>query len=133
MAKTYIYRTYRWTDKDPILNAVAQVVKAQEHLKNSQVHAICGVATATLDNWFSGGTRRPQNSTVTAVTSALGYVRRDELRPDGTVVPGFVKANSKIDYEREMEKQADWLLKQHGAKKKRPRRKKKAKSNGNGH
>lgn len=124
MARTYIYRTYRWTDKDPILNAVADVVKRQEHLKNSQVHAICGVATATLDNWFSGGTRRPQNSTVTAVTSALGYVRRDELRADGTVVPGFVKANSRIDYEQEMEKQANWILKHAQPKKKRLRKKK---------
>ncbi len=127
MAKTYIYRTYRWVDKDPIIGAVMQVVKGEEHLKNNQVHQISGVATATLDNWFSGSTRRPQNSTVTAVTSALGYVRRDELLPDGTVVPGFRRAR-KLNWQDEIEKQGDWVLKHAQPKVKR----KKKKSNGHG-
>ena len=123
MAKTYIYRTYRWIDKDPIIDAVKTVVDA-EHLKNSAVHAISGVATATLDNWFSGGTKRPQNSTLTAVTSALGYGRKDEMMPDGRIVPGYAKLNRRMDYQQEMEKQADWILKHATPKKKRPRRKK---------
>jgi len=126
MAKLHIYRTYRWIDKDPIIDAVKTVVKTDEHLKNHHVHQISGVATATLDNWFEGNTRRPQNSTLTAVTSALGYVRRDTLNRDGTVSVGFVKARD-YDYAKEIEKQADWLLKQG-----KPKKKRKQKSNGNG-
>ena len=125
MAKTYIYRHYRFIDKDPIIDAVRTVVQA-EHMKNSAVHAVSGVATATLDNWFEGTTRRPQNSTVTQVTAALGYVRRDELLPDGTVQVGFRRAQ-KLNWKEEAVKQADWMLKHAQPKKKRAKKK----SNGN--
>ena len=128
MARVQIYRTYRWIDKDPIIDAVRTVVKSEEKLKNSMVHEISGVSTSTLENWFDGSTRRPQNSTVTAVTSALGYVRQDTFNRDGTVSIGFVKGRA-LDYQKEIEKQADWLLKQ-GVKPKKKRRKKK--SNGHG-
>lgn len=129
MARTYIYRNYRWIDKDPIIDAVRTVVRSDLKMKNSMVHAISGVATATLDNWFDGGTRRPQNSTITQVTAALGYARHDELRPDGTVVVGFRRVTS-LDWKKETAKQADWMLKHAQPKKKRTR--KKAKSNGHG-
>jgi uncharacterized membrane protein len=115
MAKVHIYRTYRWIDKDPIIDAVRTVVKTDEKMNNNMVHEISGVASATLDNWFNGSTRRPQNSTVTAVTSALGYVRQDAFNPDGTVAVGFVKKR-KLNYKQ-------------GVKKKKRRQKKK----GNGH
>lgn len=128
MARVQIYRTYRWIDKDPIIDAVRTVVKSEEKLKNNMVHEISGVSTTTLDNWFDGSTRRPQNSTITAVTSALGYVRQDTFNRDGTVSIGFVKGRA-LDYQKEIEKQADWLLKQ-GVKPKKKRRKKK--SNGHG-
>lgn len=124
MAKVHIYRTYRFIDKDPIIDAIKTVVKSDEHLKNNHVHQISGVATATLDNWFDGPTRKPQNSTVCAVTTSLGYVRRDRIRPDGTLEIGFKKDKS-YDWEKEIEKQADWILEQHGPKKKRKRAKKK--------
>ena len=127
MARVQIYRTYRWIDKDPIIDAVRTVVKAGEKLKNNMVHDISGVSATTLDNWFEGATRRPQNSTVTAVTSALGYVRRDSFNPDGTVAIRFVKRRN-LNYQDEIEKQADFLLKQ-GGKPKKKRRKKKS----NGH
>jgi len=128
MARVQIYRTYRWIDKDPIIDAVRTVVKSEEKLKNSIVHQISGVATATLDNWFDGSTRKPQNSTITAVTSALGYVRQDTFNRDGTVSIGFVKGRA-LDYNKEIEKQADWLLNQ-GVKPKKKRRKKKKATNG---
>jgi hypothetical protein len=128
MAKAFIYRTYVWQDKDPIIDAVRTVVR-DEKLKNNMVHQISGVATATLDNWFSGSTRKPQNTTVCAVTSALGYVRSDDIDRNGRLVVGFRKARD-LDYRKEIEKQADWLIKQHGPKKKRPRRRKKKSANG---
>lgn len=122
MAKIHIYRTYRWITKDPIIDAIKTVVKSDEHLKNSQVHAISGVATATLDNWFDGATKKPQNSTICAVSTSLGYVRADRIRKDGTLEVAFRKDRA-LDYSKEIEKQADWLLEHASPKKKRVKRK----------
>ena len=127
MARVHLYRTYRWIDKDPIIGAVKTIVQ-DEKLKNNAVHEITGIATATLDGWFNGGTRKPQNVTVTAVASGLGYVRRDTLNPDGSVNLGFEKAR-KLDWKEEAAKQASFLLK-YGTKKKK--RKAKRKKNGAG-
>lgn len=122
MARFVVYRSYRFIDKDPIIDAVRTVCE-DEHLNNNRVHEISGVASGTLNNWFGGVTRKPQNSTVTAVTAALGYVRRDVLNKDGTVSVAFAKARE-LDWESEIEKQADWLLK-HGKKVKTKKRRKK--------
>ena len=127
MARQYVpYRTYRWIRKDPIIDSLRTVIKSDEHLKNSQVHAISGVATATLDNWFDGDTKKPQNSTVCAVTTALGYVRADRIRNDGTLEVRFKKEKA-LDYNKEIDKQADWILKHAQPKK----TKKKTKNGGN--
>jgi hypothetical protein len=128
MVKVTVYRNYRFLDKDPIIDAIKTVVRSNEKLNNNHAHRITGVTSGTFDSWFEGGTRRPQNATISQVAAALGYVRRDELKSDGQLVVGFVKANSKIDYESEITKQADWIIKQ-GTKKPR---KKKAKKNGQG-
>lgn len=122
MARIHLYRTYRWIDKDSVIDAVRTVVQ-DERLKNSQVHAISGVAAATLDSWFSGGTRKPQNATLTAVTSALGYVRRDRMNADGTVTPAYEKARA-LDWDKEITKQANFVLK-HGTTKQKKQAKKK--------
>lgn len=126
MARSYLYRNYRFIDKDPICTALRQVIRGEEHLKNHHVHQISGVAAQTIDGWLDGATRRPQNATISQVTAALGYVRHDELLPDGSVVPGFVKAKD-YDYDKEIEKQTKFFLKHHpNAKKKKskPRKKK---------
>jgi hypothetical protein len=126
MVKVHIYRrNYRFIDKDPILDAARTMVRTDEKLSNSRAEKITGVKAGTFKGWFDGGTRLPQNATITQVAAALGYVRRDELKPDGQVVVGFIKAhNTKLDFEKEIEKQANWLLKQ-GLKKKRSTRKRK--------
>jgi len=127
MAKVHLHRTYRWVDKDPIIDACRSVV-AETKLTYNRAHEISGIATATLTNWFEGDTRRPQNSTVTALTSALGFVRRDTLNRDGSVNVGFIKARD-LDWQKEMEKQADFML-QHGTAKQKAALKKKRKGNG---
>lgn len=126
MAKITIYRNYRFIDKDPIIDAMRTVVKDELKLNNFRAQSITGVSAGTFENWFEGGTRRPQNATVSQAAAALGYVRRDELKANGEVVVGFVKARN-YDYAKEIEKQADWLLKQGKTKKKRT-----AKKNGRG-
>jgi len=123
-----VYRNYRFIDKDPVIDAMRTVVKSEEKLSNHNAHQISGVATATFDGWFDGGTRKPQNASVTQAMGALGYVRRDVLNKDGTVTPAFARARD-LNYKEEITKQADWFLKHH-AKKKRVRRVKK--KNGSG-
>jgi len=118
--RVIVYRNYRFIDKDPIIDAIKTVVKTDEQLKDNQAAAITGVSPTTFAGWFEGGTRRPQNATVSQVAAGLGYVRRDSLNADGTVTVGFVKAR-KLDYKEEREKQADWLLKQGRKTKKRKR------------
>jgi hypothetical protein len=133
MARIHVYRTYRWIDKDPIIGAVKTVVQ-DEKLKYSMVHDISGVSSTTLHNWFDGDTRKPQNATVTAVTSALGYVRHDRLNRDGTVIIGFEKARD-LNWNKEIEKQADFMLQQAGKTKagqQRKKRRRRAKKNGAG-
>jgi DNA-binding transcriptional regulator YdaS (Cro superfamily) len=122
MAKITIYRTYRFVDKDPLIDAMRTVVRDEQHLTNGRASAISGVSATTFHNWFEGSTRRPQNACCSAAMAALGYVRRDELTKDGQLIPGYVKARgTRLDYEKEIEKQADWLLQQ--GRKKRPRKK----------
>lgn len=111
MARVHLYRTYRWLDKDPAIDAIKTVVQA-EKLKHKAVQDITGVMAGTLDGWFTGGVRKPNNSTLTAVSSGLGYVRHDRLNPDGSVEVHFEKARD-LDYRKEIEKQADFILK-HG-------------------
>lgn len=120
------YRTYRFIDKDYIVDAVRSVVQA-EKLNYHKVQAISGVSANTLAGWFDGPVRKPQNATVTAVTSALGYVRRDRLEKDGTVAVAFEKVRP-LNWRNEIEKQADWMLK-HGHK---PRKKPNDRQRGRG-
>lgn len=123
MAKVNIYRNYRFIDKDPIIDAMRTVVRDELGFNNNHTSAITGVSPTTFHAWFEGGTRRPQNATASQAMAGLGYVRRDEMKPDGQVVVGFVRATgTKLDYRHEIAKQADWLLKQ--GKRKRPRKKK---------
>src|SRR5262245_32979603 len=120
------YRSIRFMrgEKDESIGALRTMIRSDEHLNNNQVSQISGVSATTIANWFDGATQRPQNATMMAVSSALGYLRRDYRNKDGTVSPGYVKDLEKIDYEEEMVKQADWLLKQGRKKKPRKRRKK---------
>ena len=74
MAKVKVYRTYNFIDKDPIIDKVRTVLQ-DEGLYNARniVSELSGVSQSTLNNWFDGITKRPQNYTVQAVITALGY------------------------------------------------------------
>lgn len=76
MADLKVYRTYRFIDKDPVIDEIRTLVQDQGLMKKLEiVHQLSGVSTSTLDNWFNGETKSPQNRTICAVTSALGYKR----------------------------------------------------------
>jgi len=126
-----IYRTYRFGgDKDPICYAL-RTMRQDERLNNSQVATLAGVSPGTFHNICDGDTRRPQNATTTAISSALGYVRHDRLNKDGTVTVAFEKARE-YDWRTQIERAADWMLKNDEATKRRKAKAKKKKPNGGG-
>ncbi len=105
MAELRLYRTYRFIDKDPVIDKVRTVLQDEGLLKKpGLVHQLSGVATATLNNWFDGETKRPQHATIAAVISSLGYDMQ------------FVKTKD-LDVDKELKAAADWLIKQNSGKK----------------
>lgn len=83
MAELKMYRTYRFRDKDPVIDEIRTLVQHEGLMtKLGIVHELSGVSTSTLENWFNGATISPQNRTICAVTSALGYARTWEKTKD---------------------------------------------------
>lgn len=69
-----VYRTYRFMDKDPVIDKMRTLIQDQGLMKKLElVHQLSGVSTSTLVNWFDGDTKSPQNRTIMAVVSSLGY------------------------------------------------------------
>lgn len=109
------YRTYRFIDKDPVIDEIRTLVKDEGLLgKLDIVHQLSGVSTSTLDNWFNGDTKSPQNRTICAVTSSLGYKRT------------WTKGRE-IELEKELKIAKAWNLKQAKAREEAERRVKRRK------
>jgi transcriptional regulator with XRE-family HTH domain len=70
--KGFTYKSYNFTDKDPIIDELRTVIQ-DSGATYKQIHEDSGVSTATLTNWFAGETRRPQAASLNAVARALGY------------------------------------------------------------
>ncbi len=115
MAMLRLYRTYNFVNKDPVIDEVRTVLKDEGLIKRlGIVHELSGVSVSTLKNWFDGDTKKPQNPTIEAVLTSLGYVRKIEK----------LKA---IDIEQERKIAAKWHEKHDNPKPAvaRPRRKRK--------
>lgn len=69
-----IYKTYRFKDKDPVIDQI-RTLKKDAGMSNLEIHEKSDVSVSTLNNWFKGGTRRPQNATIEAVGRSLGKKR----------------------------------------------------------
>lgn len=110
MANVRLYRTYRFIDKDPVIDEMRTLIQDEGLMKKlTIVHQLSGVATATLDNWFNGETVSPQNRTVSAVATSLGYKRQWSKSKD-------------IDVAHELKLAAAWEQKQNSSRRttKRP-------------
>ena len=70
--KGFTYKSYNFTEKDPIIDELRTVVQGSGHTYR-QISEDSGVSTQTLSNWFAGETRRPQAASLNAVARALGY------------------------------------------------------------
>jgi hypothetical protein len=104
MAELRVLRTYRYIDKNPVIDKMRTVLQ-DEHLftKLGLVHELSGISTSCLHALFHGNTRNPQHRTVAGVMTALGY--REE----------FVKEHD-IDIEKERKAAKAWAEKQEQAK-----------------
>jgi predicted transcriptional regulator len=85
MSSLNLYRSYNFTDKDPVIDLIGTVI-SKSGRTYQQIAAEAGVSEGTLRNWIYGSTKRPQFATVMAV-GALGYsVSWREMR-NNEVVP----------------------------------------------
>jgi hypothetical protein len=71
---TPIYKTYMFKTKDPVIDQL-RTMKKDMKLTDQAIHDASNVSTSTLNNWFKGITRRPQNATIEAVGRAMGAKR----------------------------------------------------------
>jgi hypothetical protein len=72
MAKGFVYKSYNFIDRDPIIDEIRTVYQDS----GANYKWVCehsGVCTSTLNNWFNGQTKRPQAATINAVLRSLGY------------------------------------------------------------
>jgi transcriptional regulator with XRE-family HTH domain len=108
MAELKMYRTYRFFDKDPVIDEIRTLVRDEGLMKKlGIVHELSGVSTSTLENWFNGGTKSPQNRTICAVTSALGYKRTWEKTKDINLQKELKIAKAWNDQQRKAHEEAE--------------------------
>jgi len=69
-----LYLSYNFIDKDPVIDHLRTII-ADEKVTYAYIEAKSGVTKQTLQNWFAGNTKRPNNATVEAVVRCLGYER----------------------------------------------------------
>jgi transcriptional regulator with XRE-family HTH domain len=72
VSKGFTYKSYSFTDKDPIIDEIRTVVQGSG-ATYKKIQEDSGVTAATLRAWFDGETRKPQAATLNAVARALGY------------------------------------------------------------
>jgi hypothetical protein len=115
MGDLRVLRTYRYIDKNPVIDKMRTVLQDEGLFKKlTIVHELSGISTSCLNALFHGNTRNPQHRTVAGVMSSLGYEETFQKVKD-------------IDVEKERKLAADWLAKQEAGPKKL---KKKQGSNG---
>lgn len=97
MAYTRVLRPYNFIDKDPVIDEVRTVVQDEGLIKKLGIVAdLSSLSKATIDSWFNGDTKRPQNASIMAVMISLGYQRT-------------WKKERKVDVDRELELARAWL------------------------
>lgn len=117
MAK--LYRTYRFTEKDPVCDEVMNLVDEAglRGKKNTgKIAILATLAKGTVDALLYGDTKRPRNSTVMAIATSLGYVRT------------WQRTTNKFDLEAELKDARQFIRDQaHVKEKAKPKAKKRSK------
>ena len=63
--------------RDPDLEELLDLLNSGDHVIR-EISRRCGVAVSTIQNWRTGKTLRPSNTTIRFVLRAMGYRRRIE-------------------------------------------------------
>jgi hypothetical protein len=114
MARIRVLRTYRFLDKDPVIDQMRTVLQDEGLFTRLTIAAdIASLSRTTLDNWFHGDTKRPQFASIMALMTSLGYENK-------------WSRTTKIDVDEELKKARDWLIKE--GKKKQAKEAKEAKA-----
>lgn len=74
----FVYRSYNFVDKDPVIDELRTVVQREGFMKKGgldRLATLSGVSRTAMDNWFFGETKRPQNASIEATARAMGYRR----------------------------------------------------------
>jgi hypothetical protein len=117
MADLKVLRTYRYIDKNPVIDvmrtALQDVGLGVEKKRLRIASEISGISHSCLDAMFHGITRNPQHRTVAGLMTAIGY--KEEW-----------VSIKEIDIDKEREAARAWLKRQEAeAAKNPPKRKKK--------
>lgn len=65
------YKSYLFTTRDPILDVI-MAARSNAKMKYKAIHEAGGPTPATLRNWESGKTKRPQFCTIAAASRTMG-------------------------------------------------------------
>src|ERR1700749_1422452 len=80
----WLTRSYNFIDKDPEIDRF-RTIWQKEHIKETELAVLAGLASSTIGNMFGGKTRKPQHATFAKMAGALGYkydLVRDGDAPD---------------------------------------------------
>ena len=73
-----MYDTYRFKDKDPIIDVLRTAIQGYAEIEGKSWHKTLkyieytsGIRAATMYNWFNGPTISPRYASVAAVVNAL--------------------------------------------------------------
>ena len=101
------YRTYRYRDKNPVIDKIRTIVQDEGLFKKLEVlHQLSGVSRTTLDNWFHGETKNPQHHTIAAVVTSLGYEETFQRTKTIELDKELEVAKRWLDRQRDMQQQA---------------------------
>jgi transcriptional regulator with XRE-family HTH domain len=76
----WLKRSYNFVDKDPECDVFRSLYQ-KEHIKESDLAVLAGLAASTVKNMFGGKTRKPQHATFAKMAGAMGYkygLQRDD-------------------------------------------------------
>lgn len=106
MANIRVLRTYRFVDKDPVIDQMRTVLSDEGLIERLGIAAtLSSLSPSTLRNWFHGDTRRPQHASIMAVMTSVGYENK------------WVRSR-RIDLESEVKAAKAWNAKNRSPKKK---------------
>jgi transcriptional regulator with XRE-family HTH domain len=87
--RLWLTRSYNFIDKDPEIDKFRTIYQ-KEHIKETDLAVLAGLAPSTVKNMFGGETRRPQHATFAKMAGAMGYkygLQRDDTPDYGKEIP----------------------------------------------